>query len=123
MSISIEPRKPLRNLSLNIDISIFDDEDLGIEEKKEIIEFARICENFLICSDNKAKILKTVQHISKLDKWDKFPLIRAKVEFFRTSKSNIIHKGIDSKYYRLVMNILGSETAGTDARVVRTTPF
>lgn len=113
----------LKNLSPNINLSTLGDEVLGIEEKKEIIKFAKMCEDLLISSDNKAKILKTVQHISKLGEWDNFPLIRAKVEFSRPSKSNITHKGIDPKYYRLVMNVLGSETAGTDARVVKTTSF
>ncbi len=113
----------LKNLSPNLDIFTFGDEVLGIEEKKEIIKFAKMCEGLLISSDNKAKIVKTVQYVSRLGEWDKFPLIRAKVEFSRPSKSNITHKGIDPKYYGLVMKVLGSETAGTDARVVKTTSF
>lgn len=113
----------LKKLSGDLDISVLRDEDLDLDEKKEIIIFAKMCDDIFISPDNGAKIVAIVQHISKRGEWKRFPRIRAKVEFERPGASNITHKGIAPKYYRVVMNILGSETAGTDARVIKATSF
>lgn len=113
----------LKVISGDLDISLLREDYLSFEEKKEIIQFARICDNISLSADNSAKIVAIVQQITKKNEWYKFPLIRAKVEFKRPGTSNIIHKGIAPKYYRLVMVLLGSSTAGTDARVVKTTSF
>lgn len=115
--------KELKVISDDLDISLLRDDDLSYEEKKEIIQFAKICDNISLSTNNSAKIVAIVQQISQANEWYKFPLIRAKVEFERPGASNITHKGIAPKYYRLVMVLLGSSTAGTDARVVKTTSF
>jgi len=121
--IYIFEEKELKVISGDLDISLLREDDLSFEEKKEIIQFARICDKISLSVDNSAKIVAIVQQISKDSEWYKFPLIRAKVEFQRPGTSNITHKGIAPKYYRLVMVLLGSSTAGTDARVVKTTSF
>ncbi len=105
-------------ISKDINTSSLDNLDLTYAERIEITEFGKLCSGTQL-PELKRKFVKVTQYITDHNLWDRFPTIRAKLTF--SGGSN--HKGISTKYYRITMNFLGSETCNTGEHVISSKSF